>query len=326
MTVRPPPPKPWERKAGVTSAEGGAPKPWDKPLGAETTVVSASGEVSTAAPGSSTLPGVGAPPARPWEAPSSGPVSTSYGAPGNAMTGYGSGSMYSRPAYGGVNSGGMYGSGGAYGTTGGMYGASPYGGAGMGSYGGSYGSGGMYGSSYGAGSMYGRPAGAGMYGAGGGMYGAGGGMYGGGMYGQGGGMYGQPGLLGGGPVDPNNPHAPPQPPSGWQAMLAGLGGLMHFFGRLSFLVDENAHAVHFFVSALLQLLDRAGSLYGELARFILRILGVRRAKKAGQALVDAAGPGQPPLPLGAPAAPKPLPAAASAAGGAPWDSVWKKQD
>ena len=31
---------------------------------------------------------------------------------------------------------------------------------------------------------------------------------------------------------------------------------MHFFGRLSFLVDENAHAVHFFISALLQLLDR----------------------------------------------------------------------
>lgn len=33
-------------------------------------------------------------------------------------------------------------------------------------------------------------------------------------------------------------------------------GVMHFFGRLSFLVDENAHAVHFFVTALLQLLDR----------------------------------------------------------------------
>ena len=31
---------------------------------------------------------------------------------------------------------------------------------------------------------------------------------------------------------------------------------MHFFGRLSFLVDENAHAVHFFIAALLQLLDR----------------------------------------------------------------------
>lgn len=31
---------------------------------------------------------------------------------------------------------------------------------------------------------------------------------------------------------------------------------MGFFGRLSFLIDENAHAVHFFVSALLQMLDR----------------------------------------------------------------------
>ncbi len=39
-------------------------------------------------------------------------------------------------------------------------------------------------------------------------------------------------------------------------MLHVVGGIMHFFGRLSFLVDENAHAVHFFVSALLQLLDR----------------------------------------------------------------------
>jgi peroxin-13 len=37
-------------------------------------------------------------------------------------------------------------------------------------------------------------------------------------------------------------------------------------------VDENAHAVHFFISALLQLLDRAGSLYAEIARFVLRII------------------------------------------------------
>ena len=37
-----------------------------------------------------------------------------------------------------------------------------------------------------------------------------------------------------------------------QALLAGVNGVMHFFGRLSFLVDENAHAVHFFISALLQ--------------------------------------------------------------------------
>ncbi len=60
-----------------------------------------------------------------------------------------------------------------------------------------------------------------------------------------------------GPYDPNDPNGPPpQPPSAWQHMLHVVGGIMHFFGRLSFLVDENAHAVHFFVSALLQLLDR----------------------------------------------------------------------
>lgn len=52
------------------------------------------------------------------------------------------------------------------------------------------------------------------------------------------------------------PEGPPAPPSAWQAMLHTIGGVVHFFGRLSFLVDENAHAVHFFVQALLQLLDR----------------------------------------------------------------------
>lgn len=61
-----------------------------------------------------------------------------------------------------------------------------------------------------------------------------------------------------GPFDPNDPNGPPQPPSAWQAMLHSVQGVMHFFGRLSFLVDENAHAVHFFVTALLQLLDRCG--------------------------------------------------------------------
>ena len=35
-------------------------------------------------------------------------------------------------------------------------------------------------------------------------------------------------------------------------MLVAISGVVGFFGRLSFLVDENAHAVHFFVSALLQ--------------------------------------------------------------------------
>ena len=95
-----------------------------------------------------------------------------------------------------------------------------------------------------------------------------------------------------GPYNPNDPHGPPQPPSAWQAMLHAISGghpaeacwqlaprlfqaqflsllsfavlfalhldagVVQFFGRLSFLVDENAHAVHFFISALLQLLDR----------------------------------------------------------------------
>lgn len=58
----------------------------------------------------------------------------------------------------------------------------------------------------------------------------------------------------GAPFDAANPPLPP--PSAWQAMLHAIGGIVHFFGRLSFLVDENAHAVHFFIAALLQLLDR----------------------------------------------------------------------
>ena len=56
------------------------------------------------------------------------------------------------------------------------------------------------------------------------------------------------------------PEGPPAPPGAWQAMLHTIGGVVHFFGRLSFLVDENAHAVHFFVQALLQLLDRCVAL------------------------------------------------------------------
>jgi hypothetical protein len=43
---------------------------------------------------------------------------------------------------------------------------------------------------------------------------------------------------------------------------ATSAGVVHFFGRLSFLVDENAHAVHFFISALLQLLDRCRGCLG----------------------------------------------------------------
>ena len=136
---------------------------------------------------------------------------------------------------------------------------------------------GMYGSGMYGGGMYGSGIyGSGMYGSGmygSGMYGSG--MYGGGMYGNN--MYGRPmpGSYGQQAYDPSNPG----PPSAWHAVLGGIGGIMHFFGRLSFLVDENAHAVHFFISALLQLLDRFGSLYGELARFVLRLIGVKQAKK-----------------------------------------------
>ncbi|KAL4425790.1 hypothetical protein ABPG75_009806 [Micractinium tetrahymenae] len=246
------------------------------------------------------------PPPRPWErqgATTSGVASTSYG------SGYGSGPVYSRP-YGSSMYGGDYGSN--------MYG---------GGYGGSTYGGGMYGSGYGG--MYGRPGGyGGMYGSGYGGYG--GGMYGGGMYG--GGMYG-PGQMG--PYDPNDPHGPPQPPSAWQAMLHAISGVVHFFGRLSFLVDENAHAVHFFISALLQLLDRFGSLYGELARFVLRLLGFRPKDKAQkqQTPADSAPAGMQQLPQVVPGPSRPaakprglpgMPAAAPAAGagGGQWDSLW----
>jgi peroxin-13 len=161
-----------------------------------------------------------------------------------------------------------------------------------------YGSSGMYGSSmYGSGGMYGSSMyGNSMYGGGGGMYGGGmynrPGMYGSSMYGQPGGMYGgQPGMAPG-PFGPDNA-MPPAPPTAWQTFLGSINGVMQFFGRLSFLVDENAHAVHFFISALLQLLDRAGSLYGEVARFIIRVLFKRQ-----RALKLAPGqqhPGQPQL-------------------------------
>jgi peroxin-13 len=155
----------------------------------------------------------------------------------------------------------------------------------------------MYGSRYGGSSLYGGGMGGygsslyggGMSGYGGGMYGSGMGGYGGGMYGGGMGGYGSGGMYSGGMMGPGggflpgDPTAGPPigPPSAWQAFLGTINGAMMFFGRLSFLVDENAHAIHFFISALLQLLDRAGSLYGELARFVFRILFNRKGKSKG---------------------------------------------
>ncbi|CAI7827915.1 unnamed protein product [Closterium sp. NIES-54] len=210
--------------------------------------------------------------------------SSAYGTPASTAGGaylganrYGSGMS---SLYGG---GGMYGAGGtAYGSA---Y-SSPYAsrlGGGYGGYGagaGGYGAGGMYGSSYGMGGMggYGSSLGGGMYGSGMTMGGMGGGMYGSGM-GMGMGM-GYGGEMGMGPHggDPNAPpdgQGPPRAPTFWVSMLRVIHGVMTGFGRLCVLVDENTHAIHFFITALLQLCDRAGLLYGEVARFVLRLLGFR---------------------------------------------------
>jgi len=81
--------------------------------------------------------------------------------------------------------------------------------------------------------------------------------------------------------DPNDPHGMPQPPPAWQRLLGALGGVVGVFGKIAFLVDENTQAVHFFISALLQLIDRFGSLYSELVRFVLRMLGWGRPGKGG---------------------------------------------
>ncbi|XP_027107380.2 peroxisomal membrane protein 13 isoform X1 [Coffea arabica] len=178
--------------------------------------------------------------------------------------------MPSRPweqqqqSYGGYGSSLNYNSG--YGS--GMY--NSYGGLG-GSYGG-------VGGSYGSG-LYGNNMYRGGYG---GLYG--GGMYGGGMYGGGYGMGGMGGM--GAPYgdqDPNNPFgAPSSPPSFWVSLMRVMQGVVTFFGRVAILIDQNTQAFHMFVTALLQLFDRSGLLYGELARFVLRILGIRTKPKKGQ--------------------------------------------
>ncbi|XP_010258482.1 PREDICTED: peroxisomal membrane protein 13-like [Nelumbo nucifera] len=146
---------------------------------------------------------------------------------------------------------------------------------------GMYGSYGGYGGTYGGG-MYGNPIYRGGYG---GLYG-GSGMYGGGMYNGGfGGPVGGYGMGMGGPYgeqDPNNPFgAPPSPPGFWISFLRVMQGVVTFFGRISILVDQNTQAFHMFISALLQLFDRSGVLYGELARFVLRLLGIRRKPRKG---------------------------------------------
>ena len=206
----------------------------------------------------------------------------------------------------GINATTSYGQGygSAFGGTG-MFG----GGYGSSMYGGGYGSS-MYGSSMYGSSMYdaGSPLsqsrsarartdnsfqlfssrGGSMYGSGYGGYGGGYGGYSGGMmsgmmsgYG-GGGMYGNRyggyGMMNGmqGMQGMNGMNGgPPAPPSGWQTLLRLLHAAMDIFGRITFLVDENVHALNFFISAVLMLVDRSGSLYAEMARFVLRMLGFK---------------------------------------------------
>lgn len=292
--------KPWQTSGqsttsatpyGSSSANDGSPKPWET----GTTQTAGDGEAATAGrpwQGATQLAGAPSSALSPYNQNSYGVQSSMYGGQ------MGGSPMYGRPtgAYGNT-----YGNSGAYGSTYGntygssMYGSSPYG------TGGTYGSGmyggasSMYGSSpYGGSSMYNNSS---MYGGGmgGGMYGGGGlynrgvgssmGMYN-SSYGSGHSGYGIPNGIGapGQPMQgpPGAPGDMMQPPrTKWQMTLDSLHGLMTFFGRISMLMDENAHAVHFFITALLQMLDRASFLWGEIARFVLRLLGYRKPLDRG---------------------------------------------
>lgn len=244
--------------AGKNPMSGATPqRPWEQNPNSST-----SGRSTT--PLGPSLPGDGQP--RPWDEPStndaasSGPLPATTSQPsvtGQYQNNLTMNSLY-RPTYRGP---------GAYG--GNTYGyRSPYG-SGYG-YGGGYGNG--YNSYYqptlGYGNTYGSPYQP-SFGYGG-TYGA---AY---QSSLGMGLYNTPGRphAPGGPVMPGEGHT-----QGWQTFLQALHKIVDFFGRVSFLVDENAQALHFFISALLQLLDRAGSLYGELARYVLRLLGWKRVKK-----------------------------------------------
>ncbi|KAK7312392.1 hypothetical protein VNO77_36207 [Canavalia gladiata] len=235
-----PPPKPWER-----AASSSGPAPFKPPsAGSTSDVVEASG---TAKPGeivptsdiSATINRNTLGRPLPTRPWEQNYGNTSYGGYGSTMN-YNSGYGYGSGMYGSYGGvGGLYG--------GGMYGNNMY----RGGYGGLYGSSGMYG---------------------GGMYNGGG--FGGTMggYGLGGGPYGD--------QDPNNPYgAPPSPPGFWISFLRVMQGVVNFFGRISILIDQNTQAFHMFMTALLQLFDRSGLLYGELARFVLRLLGIRTKPK-----------------------------------------------
>ncbi|XP_031123315.1 peroxisomal membrane protein 13-like isoform X1 [Ipomoea triloba] len=200
---------------------------------------------------------------------------------------------------------------------------STFGGYGSGlNYNSGYGTGinGSYGMGMYSGGLYGNNMYRGGYG---GLYG--GGMYGGGMYNSGiGGPMGGYGMGMGAPYgeqDPNNPFgAPSSPPGFWISLMRVMQGVVNFFSRIAMLTDQSVQACHVGITALLQLFDRSGLLYGEvggLARFVLRLLGIKTKPKKVE----------PPSAEGLPgpqslhgnqhyiAGPKAAPSGA-------WDSVW----
>uniref|UniRef100_A0A453M017 Peroxin-13 n=1 Tax=Aegilops tauschii subsp. strangulata TaxID=200361 RepID=A0A453M017_AEGTS len=157
-----------------------------------------------------------------------------------------------------------------YGNTYGGDGASTY--NSYGGFGGAYSNGGLYGNN----NMY-----SGYGGGYGGSYG-GSGMYGGSMYNNG---MGNP--YGGMGMSPYNqgPHSfgPPAPPPGfWVSFLRVMHGIVNFSGRVAFLISQNTQAFHMFITALLQLCDKSGMLYGELARFTFRLLGIKTKPNKGR--------------------------------------------
>ena len=268
----PPPPKPWRAAAGAGEtavkstpvADGSAVKPWDKPGAGQTPSGARTSERATRREGEGEGEG------ERGETDDDddddvraiAPVATVNNPTGTTAT------PESR-AWETTNRGTSHGASpsGYAGTT---YGGAPYGGNSM--YGGYRG--GAYGNS--------------MYGGGYGGYG--GGMYGGGMYGggYGGGMYGQPPM---GPYGPGGPPPGAPPLTGWQALMHSLSSVVHLFGKISFLVDENTQALHFFIMSLLQLLDRGGHLYGEMSRILLKAMGYPVPPRPPQQFGPPGGPG-----------------------------------
>uniref|UniRef100_A0ACD6A8J9 Uncharacterized protein n=2 Tax=Avena sativa TaxID=4498 RepID=A0ACD6A8J9_AVESA len=158
-----------------------------------------------------------------------------------------------------------------FGNTYGGYGASTYN-----SYGGFSGA-----YSTGASGLYGNNMYSGHGGGYGGSYGSSG-MYGGSMYNNGmGNPYGGMGM---GPYNQGpNSFGPPAPPPGfWVSFLRVMHGIVNFSGRVAFLISQNTQAFHMFITALLQLCAKSGMLYGELARFTLRLLGIKTKPKKGR--------------------------------------------